>query len=291
MKCLNNKGKMSLIIALLLAGSLSIGSNIINDDKEPKENIEKTHVEKVAEKNKKEDVIYNNSIPDEVIVEIKTHEEKEKIIHQMKLEQEKKDAKKLNGRIKSLSENNNDKEDKSFRRKLDLYDSESSTQKNSMNFNSNEFKRYALHDIAMPIKHQKYLYKLCKEKGLNYIKTLAILKHESQFDANLIHSNRNGTKDYGYMQVNSCNHENFAKELGTPIDPLDPYINLEWGTHELQKLKGYYSEQGLTGVELFEAIQSAYNKGIYGFKKHGKAERYIERTNKELNWLKDKLNL
>lgn len=157
--------------------------------------------------------------------------------------------------------------------------------------NDLDFERYALHDIPMPIEHQRYLYNLCQERGLDYIETLAILKHESQFQANLTHKNKNGTIDYGYMQVNSVSHDKFASLLGTPKTPLDPYVNLNWGTHELSTLRDGYAHQGQTGRELFESMQSAYNKGVYGYKKHGKAVRYIQRTDKELAWIKAKLGL
>lgn len=156
---------------------------------------------------------------------------------------------------------------------------------------NSDFDRYAMHDIPMPIEHQKFLYQLCKENDLDYIKTLAILKHESQFQSNLTHKNKNGTTDYGYMQINTVNVKDYSQVLGLANNPLDPYINLRMGVHALSTLKGGYEHQGQSGRQLYESVQSAYNKGVYGYKKHGKATRYIQRTDNELAWIKNKLGI
>lgn len=128
-------------------------------------------------------------------------------------------------------------------------------------------------DIPMPKDHQAYLYELTEKHGLDYVKTLAVIQHESVFDANAI----NPTNDYGYFQINIVNHEPLSGLLGTPNTPFDPYVNMEWGTYMLADLYEYWSEQGYKGQGLDDAVWSSYNKGKVGFLKYGHAEEYIHK--------------
>lgn len=125
--------------------------------------------------------------------------------------------------------------------------------------------------IPMPKEHQEFLYALCKDKGLDYKKTLALVQNESSFDQNAI----NETNDYGYFQVNAVNHHDLAKKLNTDNSPLNPYINMAWGTYMLADLYSYWGEQGFKGERLDELVWSSYNKGITGFRKNGHATKYI----------------
>ncbi len=129
--------------------------------------------------------------------------------------------------------------------------------------------------IPMPRAHQEYLYQMCAERGLDYIEALALIRHESVFDPNAF----SGTNDYGYFQVNENNHQALCELLGTKNKPFDPYININWGTFILSDLIEHYTNKGYTGDKLKEAVLSSYNKGIAGYKKHGKAVRYIARHN------------
>lgn len=128
-------------------------------------------------------------------------------------------------------------------------------------------------DIPMPREHQEYLYELCQKQGLDYRKTLAVIQHESVFNPNEI----NETDDYGYFQVNLVNHKTLAKELGTANSPLNPYVNMVWGTHMLAELYTDYEAQGYHGQGLDDAVWSSYNKGKTGFKKYGHATAYIHK--------------
>ena len=133
--------------------------------------------------------------------------------------------------------------------------------------------------IDMPKEHQEYLQKLCRERNLDYTKILAIIALESNFNSQLISE----TNDYGYMQVNKVNHERMAKTLGTRNAPLDPYVNLNWGTYLLAELYDKWRAEGIsdkvkdgeTFSQLDKYVMSSYNKGINGFKKYGMASRYI----------------
>lgn len=135
--------------------------------------------------------------------------------------------------------------------------------------------------LPMPREHQEYLYNLCKERNLDYLKTLAVLKHESQFDVNSV----NAGGDYGYMQVNKVNHKDLTSKLKTPNKPLDAYVNMNWGTHLLKEAYSYWENEGLSGLALEESALSTYNKGLGGFKRHGKAVSYIGKVNNELTFI------
>lgn len=151
-----------------------------------------------------------------------------------------------------------------------------------------------LKDINMAKEHQEYLYNICKEKGLDYLKILALIKHESQFNSKAIGNGSN----YGYMQINKVNHKNLAKTLQTKNAPLDPYVNIRWGTHILSELYKYWRNQGISSEvkegEIFSKLDryvlSSYNKGIAGFKKYGEATDYINKVEKEYMYLKNLIN-
>jgi len=129
-------------------------------------------------------------------------------------------------------------------------------------------------EIPMPIAHQEYLYDLCMERGLDYKKALAIIQHESVYNSYIV----SDTNDYGYFQINTVNHERLANTLQTANNPLDPYININWGTYMLSDLYEYWSKQGITGDALDVYVWSSYNKGLTGFKKYGPADEYVEKV-------------
>lgn len=127
--------------------------------------------------------------------------------------------------------------------------------------------------IPMPKAHQKYLHALTTKYDLDYKKTLALIQHESQFDANAL----NATKDYGYFQINLVNHKDLAKKLGTANQPFNPYVNMQWGVYMLSELYSDWAEEGYTGQALDEVVWSSYNKGKTGFLKYGHATVYINK--------------
>lgn len=138
-------------------------------------------------------------------------------------------------------------------------------------------------NIPMPKEHQEYLYKLCKKRHLNYQKTLAVIKHESSFDPNVI----NETNDYGYFQINLVNHEDLTNKLHTENSPLNPYVNMNWGTYMLADLYSYWGEEGFTGKRLDEVVWSSYNKGITGFRNKGDATKYISKMREAIQTIHD----
>lgn len=125
----------------------------------------------------------------------------------------------------------------------------------------------------LPSEHYNYLQEKVEAYGLDMKKTLAVMKHESNFNPNAVSS----TNDYGYFQINTVNHSRLSNLLGTPNKPLDPYVNIDWGTYMLHDLYKHWSEQGLSGSELDDAVMSSYNKGLTGYKKYGEATAYLEK--------------
>lgn len=151
-----------------------------------------------------------------------------------------------------------------------------------------------LKDIKMEKSHQEFLYNMCKEKGLDYLKVLALIKHESQFDSHAIGNGNN----YGYMQINKVNHKNLAKILQTKNAPLDPYVNIKWGTYMLSELYKSWKNAGISNEvkdgEVFSKLDryvlSSYNRGMTGFKKYGEATKYIKKVEQEYLYLKKLMN-
>ncbi len=139
--------------------------------------------------------------------------------------------------------------------------------------------------IDMPKAHQEYLYKLCQERGLDYKEMLAIIKHESQFKSNCITD-----RDYGYFQVNKVNHADLAKKLKTANAPLDPYVNINWGTYMMSNIYKYWSNNGHSGRDLDQLAWSEYNQGHTGLQKWGLATKYIAKVDNEKRFVDNTFN-
>lgn len=130
---------------------------------------------------------------------------------------------------------------------------------------------------------QKLIYNKCQERNLDYIKVLGLIYHESKFEINSV----SPTNDYGLFQINKINHDVLAEKLGTKNEPLDPKINIEWGTYLLCNLYNYWKEKGISEKELDYYVWSSYNKGLIGFQKYGEAKDYIENIDNSITYLND----
>lgn len=132
---------------------------------------------------------------------------------------------------------------------------------------------------------QVYLNQKVQARGLDLAEVLAVMKVESGFNPNA-----NSGSNFGYFQINTVNHQTLSQKLGTANNPLDPYINIEWGTYMLSDLYKKYSQKGFVGQELREVVLSAYNKGEGGYQRTGKAYSYINKVNSAQNeisnWIK-----
>ncbi len=140
-------------------------------------------------------------------------------------------------------------------------------------------------NIPMPMEHQDYLYLMCERKNLDFLKTLAIIRHESSFN----HLNANNST-FGYMQIHKMHHARLAKDHNTAVAPLNPYININWGTSMLANLYRTFEKEGLSGEKLDRAVLSSYNKGEFGYRRTGEATKFINRNKEHLNWIKSQYN-
>ena len=71
-----------------------------------------------------------------------------------------------------------------------------------------------------------------KKYGTDPGVVLAIIRCESQFDVHARNRNKNGTTDYGLMQINSV-HEKRAENMG--FDITRPSHSLEYGVYLMAK--------------------------------------------------------
>lgn len=81
-------------------------------------------------------------------------------------------------------------------------------------------------DVPLSEDLQDYIRTLCEEYSVPEELILAMIEVESSFRPNVI----SASGDYGYMQINRCNHEWLTEELGV-TDFLDPYQNILCGVY------------------------------------------------------------
>lgn len=107
-----------------------------------------------------------------------------------------------------------------------------------------------------PLSHdlQDYIRTLCDENGVPMVVVVALIEVESRFRSNII----SDTNDYGLMQINKINHENFSKEYGI-TDFLNPYENVFCGITMLSRLYDIYHDT--------DKVLMAYNLGATGAKR------------------------
>lgn len=110
---------------------------------------------------------------------------------------------------------------------------------------------------TMAIEHQDFVQAMCDEYGISnqYELMLALSYHESRYNPNALSK----TNDYGYMQINKCNHGWLKKQLGVK-NFLDPYDNIRSGVYMYSKLLSKYGNQ--------EQALVAYNAGENYARKH-----------------------
>ncbi|WP_019420069.1 transglycosylase SLT domain-containing protein [Paenibacillus sp. OSY-SE] len=113
------------------------------------------------------------------------------------------------------------------------------------------------------------IWKETSAEGINYYTFLALIKAESNFDAETVYHNDNGTTDYGLVQMNSRNIGRLAKEIHVSnLDVFNPDHNIRLGIEELIECREYW-EDTYQGEKLEKAMLLAYNRGRAG------SERWI----------------
>lgn len=99
--------------------------------------------------------------------------------------------------------------------------------------------------------YQKYLWKLCKKRKLNYYIVLALIERESGYDSSCV---GDSGESVGYLQIQEKWHNGIMKEL--EVDSLySPKGNLNVGTKLLQNI---YKEYGKDGDN---CVLMVYNMG------------------------------
>lgn len=106
-------------------------------------------------------------------------------------------------------------------------------------------------DCKMPEEQQEFVFYLCKGYNIDFTLVMALIQHESSFTPDVI----SPTNDYGYMQINSVNHEWLTETIGV-TDYLDPYQNIRAGVFVLRKLFERYQDTDM--------VLMAYNMGENG---------------------------
>lgn len=113
---------------------------------------------------------------------------------------------------------------------------------------------YVYYDVPLADELQQYIQDVCKEYDFDrYDIIVALIQKESSFNETAV----SDTSDYGYMQINKCNHEWLSDELGID-DYLDGEQNITAGVYLLSGLYDKYEDIGLTLM--------AYNCGEKGAK-------------------------
>jgi hypothetical protein len=84
---------------------------------------------------------------------------------------------------------------------------------------------------AWPDELKVYTYNTAQAYGISYEMVLAIIYHESRFNAGSTHLNTNGTTDWGLMQINDVCFSLLQRQLGisSMSDLLDPYKAIQAG--------------------------------------------------------------
>lgn len=113
---------------------------------------------------------------------------------------------------------------------------------------------YVYYNVPLTDELQQYIQDVCKEYDFDrYDIIVALIQKESSFNELAV----SDTADYGYMQINMCNHEWLSDELGID-DYLDGEQNITAGVYLLSSLYDKYEDIGLTLM--------AYNCGEKGAK-------------------------
>ena len=133
-----------------------------------------------------------------------------------------------------------------------------------------ELSKYRFYDIPLTYEQQKFVADISEEFGLSFELIISMMKIESNYQTDLISE----TNDFGIMQLNSKNHEFFAKLSGLETyDVMDFYDNVTMAINYLAYLRDNLIKQGITNQEdLIIYLLNSYNMGEMGFKK------YIKRT-------------
>ncbi len=122
-------------------------------------------------------------------------------------------------------------------------------------------------EIPLSAQLQEFAYNLCEQEGVPYALVLAVIEHESNFDADAIYHNDNGTRDSGLMQLNDIVREHVKERFGV-TDLLDPEQNITAGVGILSDyLEKYEVQEAVMAYAIGESgMQNAKQNGRHSTK-------------------------
>lgn len=109
----------------------------------------------------------------------------------------------------------------------------------------------------------------------------AVIDHESGFNKTAVNHNRNGTKDYGYMQINSQYISGWYEQMGIEkgyFEAFSNHDNIQLGVHILSHAisRGGTIDRSLT----------VYNAGEGYLNKYGVRDVYVDKVMSEADYWK-----
>ncbi len=134
------------------------------------------------------------------------------------------------------------------------YDDRVFTSEISRDWDAAEDEGFIPLDCDMDEETQEFVWWMCKGYNIDFCLVMALIKHESNFDSQVISE----TNDYGYMQINQSNFSWLTETLGT-TDYLNKEQNIRAGMFVLRKLFEEYSDTDM--------VLMSYNMGADGASK------------------------
>lgn len=120
-------------------------------------------------------------------------------------------------------------------------------------------------DVPLDSDIQEYLYDRCDEDYDKFKKMLAIIGHESRYDADATGYNKNGTYDMGLVQINSRYWHYYEDLYCMTIDPYNPYDAINFLIAKMDDEYNYWSAR-TSGDYIYYSMLGSYNMGRASYK-------------------------
>lgn len=134
--------------------------------------------------------------------------------------------------------------------------------------------------------YQKFIHQTCDEYDVPFNVMMTIIDNESDgsFDAN---GKISDWGDYGYCQINECNHDAIYQALGITPDELlnNPEKNIEAATYLVSEICKRYPEEINLGN--YENVFGTYNGWLLWKQKESSIE-YVQKAMKKINTIYNK---
>ncbi|RMH00507.1 MAG: lytic transglycosylase [Aquificota bacterium] len=120
-------------------------------------------------------------------------------------------------------------------------------------------------------------YEAGRRYGVDPYLLVAIAKVESNFNPRAVNTNKNGTRDYGIMQINSYWVERYKLPLEWVFEPC---YNIHMGAMVLKRCMYAYPQSLALAVDCYNKGAKAKGHGAYVekvYKSYRKIKSYVER--------------